>query len=85
MRRVQAAVARARGDVKAAVTLLADAARLAAEHGSTDTLADIERDLSMALDASGDADGARAARGRAVALYNRIGASRAADRLISSQ
>ena len=79
--RVQAAVARARGDVKDAVTLLMDAARLAAEHGSTDTLADIERDLGATLDARGDREGARAARARAVALYNKVGAIPAARRL----
>ena len=79
--RVQAGVARARGEVKDAVTLLTDAAHLAAEHGSTDTLADIERDLSAALDARGDEAGARAARERAVALYQKIGALAAARRL----
>ncbi len=83
--RVQAAVVRARGDVKEAVALLTNAAHLANEYGSTDTLADIERDLSAALDARGDEAGARAARERAAALYRKVGATRAADRLISSQ
>jgi len=83
--RVQAAVARARGDLKEALALLTNAAGLATEHGSTDTLADIERDLSEALAARGDREGARAARDRAVALYQKVGASRAAERLISSQ
>lgn len=83
--RVQAAVARTLGDGKEAVALLIRAAQLATEHSSTDTLADIERDLSAALAAAGDLDGARAARDRAVALYRKVGATRAAERLISSQ
>jgi tetratricopeptide (TPR) repeat protein len=83
--RVQAAVARARGDMKQTIALLTKAASLATEHGSTDTLADIERDLSVSLAARGDHEGARAARDRAVALYRKVGATRAADRLISSQ
>ena len=83
--RVQAAVARARGDIKQAVALLTNAASVATEHGSTDTLADIERDLSASLAARGDREGALAARDRAVALYRTVGATRAAERLISSQ
>lgn len=83
--RVQAAVARATRDYSAAVSLLVKAAQLAREYGSTDTLADIERDLSVSLTATGDRDGARAARDRAVALYRKVGAVRAAERLISSQ
>jgi tetratricopeptide (TPR) repeat protein len=83
--RVQAAVAAVRGDTKEAVSLLTNAAHLANEYGSTDTLADIERDLSVALQKRGDQDGARAAQDRAVALYRKVGATRAAERLISSQ
>jgi tetratricopeptide (TPR) repeat protein len=79
--RVQAAVARATHDLSLAVFLLRRAAGLATEFGSTDTLADIERDLSAALAASGDVAGARAARGRAAALYQRIGAAHAAGQL----
>jgi tetratricopeptide (TPR) repeat protein len=82
--RVQAAVARARGERDEAVSLLTDAAHAAAEYGSTDTLADIERDLSLSLDAVGDLAGARAAWERAIALYRKIGATRAAERLVSS-
>jgi tetratricopeptide (TPR) repeat protein len=83
--RVQAAVAHATRDFPAAVALLQKAARLATEYGSTDTLADIERDLSVSLAGSGDQSGARAARERAAALYRKIGAVRAAERLVSSQ
>jgi tetratricopeptide (TPR) repeat protein len=79
--RVQAAVARTGGDLGQAATLLRDAARLAAEHGSTDTLADIERDLSITLVARGDADGAAAARKHAIELYLKVGAVRAASQL----
>ena len=83
--RVQAAVARAIGHVREAVVLLRNAAQLASELGSTDTLADIERDLSISLNARGDRAGADSARARAVVLYRKIGAALAADRLISSQ
>jgi len=83
--RVQAAVARATRDVPAAIALLVKAAELAKEFGSTDTLADIERDLGESLAANGDVDGARAARDRAVALYQKLGAARAAARLLSRQ
>jgi tetratricopeptide (TPR) repeat protein len=82
--RVQAAVACAMRDIAGAVSLLNKAAQVAAEFGSTDTLADIERDLSVALAAAGDLDGAQAARERAVALYRRIGAVRAAARLTTA-
>jgi tetratricopeptide (TPR) repeat protein len=82
--RVQAAVARARGDTTEAVPLLMNAANLAKEFGSTDTLADIERDLSEALAARGDQNAASAARDRAIALYRKVGALRAADRLANS-
>jgi tetratricopeptide (TPR) repeat protein len=79
--RVEAAVARAARDFAASVALLRQAADLAREFGSTDTLADIERDLAESLDASGDAAGARAARERAAALYRRVGARHVADDL----
>ena len=79
--RVQGAVARATRDYAAAVALLRKAAALAAESGSTDTLAGIERDLSVSLEATGDSAGARAARERAARLYERIGATRAAEQL----
>jgi tetratricopeptide (TPR) repeat protein len=77
--RVQAAVARARGDLKGAASQLRHAAKLAADHGSVATLADIERDLGVTLGARGDQDGARQARARAAALYRKIGATRAAE------
>jgi tetratricopeptide (TPR) repeat protein len=83
--RVQAAVARATGTMPEAVALLRNAARLAGELGSTDTLADIERDLSISLAALGDRAAAESARQRAVTLYRKVGATAAADRLISSQ
>lgn len=83
--RVEAAVARAARDFDASIALLRKAANLAREFGSTDTLADIERDLGESLAASGDAAGARAARERAAALYRRIGAVLAAERLTGSK
>jgi len=83
--RVQAAVSRATRYVPAAVALLVKAAELAREFGSTDTLADIERDLSESLTASNDAVGAREARERAIALYRKVGAGRAAERLVLRQ
>src|ERR1700752_904980 len=83
--RVQAAVARATGNLHEAVALLRNAAQLAGELGSTDTLADIERDLSISLPVLGDRAAADTARQRAVALYRKVGATHAADRLISSQ
>jgi tetratricopeptide (TPR) repeat protein len=79
--RVQAAVASATRDYSAAVRLLLKAAQLATTLASTDTLADIERDLSVSLAATGDVAGARAARERAAGLYRQIGALRAAERL----
>ena len=79
--RVQAAVASATRDYSAAVGLLLKAAQLATTLASTDTLADIERDLSVTLAATGDVAGARAARERAAGLYRQIGALRAAERL----
>ena len=79
--RVQAAVARATRNITLAVSLLRKAAELASEFGSTDTLADIQRDLSAALAASGDTAGARAARDRAAALYRQVGAFHVAQQL----
>lgn len=79
--RVRAAVDRATHDLAGAVSLLTQAAGLAAELGSSATLADIERDLAEALQASGDRSAASAARRRAIELYERIGAVREADRL----
>ena len=82
--RVQGAVARATGRLDDAVKLLEGAAALATELGSTDTLADIERDLGDTLTARGDQAGAAAARARAIALYRQLGATRAAERLAHS-
>jgi len=79
--RVQAAVARATREFSAAVALLNKAATLAAQYGSSDTLADIVRDLSGALYDTGDVEGARTARERAATLYRKVGAVAAAERL----
>jgi tetratricopeptide (TPR) repeat protein len=79
--RLEGILARQRGTLDRAVQCLEQAARLAREHGSAHTLAEIERDLSAALRSSGDRTGARAARERAAALYRRMGAHRAADEL----
>ncbi|PYO96416.1 MAG: hypothetical protein DMD60_10525 [Gemmatimonadetes bacterium] len=79
--RLQAGVARARGDLAAARGLLSRAAELARGQGSAHTLAEIERDLGAALAASGDRAGARAARERAAALYRRLGATKAAGEI----
>lgn len=79
--RLEAAVARARGDLRAAVDRLVPAAALAREQGSAHTLAEIERDLGAALAGLGDAAGANAARTRALALYRGLGAVRAAAEL----
>jgi len=81
--RLGAAVARAGGDVAGAVRQLQRAAELARGPGggSAHTLAEIERDLGAALAAVGDGAGARAARERARALYQGLGASHAAEAL----
>lgn len=76
--RLQAAVARTRGELGEAVDLLSKAAALAHGRGSAHTGAEIERDLGAALEAQGNQPAARAARQRALALYQRLGASRAA-------
>lgn len=72
--RLQAAVARTRGQLPDAVRLLTNGAALAAEHELTEVLADIERDLATTLEQAGDAAGAAAARSRAAALYAKFGA-----------
>jgi len=72
--RVRAGVARARGNLAAAVQLLREAAELAATHGTAEVLSATERDLGAALEAAGDAAGARAARERALAIFGRLGA-----------
>jgi len=79
--RLQAGVARARGDIAGAIRELSRAAELARGRGSAHTLAEIERDLGAALDASGDPAGARAARDRAVSLYRRLGATKIAEEI----
>jgi tetratricopeptide (TPR) repeat protein len=58
--RVRAGVARARGDLAAAVQLLKEAAELAATYGTAEVLSAIERDLGAALEATGDRGGGRA-------------------------
>jgi tetratricopeptide (TPR) repeat protein len=73
--RLQAGVARARGQVTEAVELLERAAALAGGAESAHTLAEIERDLGAALEAKGDSAGARAARERAEKLYRGLGAT----------
>ena len=77
VRRVQAAVARARGDGAAAVRLLEEARDLSGSGIPLHTLAEIERDLGDTLAALGDAAGARAARERARILFHRRGARQA--------
>lgn len=79
--RLQAGVARVRADLAAAIGLLERAAALATEQGSAHTLAEIERDRGAALEAQGDRAAARAARERALALYLRLGAKKAAEEL----
>jgi tetratricopeptide (TPR) repeat protein len=79
--RLQAGVARARGDIPGAAALLGRAAELARGQGSAHTLAEIERDLGAVLVASGDRSGASAARERAAALYRKLGAAKAAGEI----
>jgi len=79
--RLQAAVARVRGDLAGALRLLPQAAELATKQGSAESLADVERDLGAALEASGDGAGARSARQRSLMLYERLGARQAARAL----
>ncbi len=79
--RLQAGVARVRGNLTGALELLQKAGVLAGEQGSAHTLAEVERDLGAALEASGDRAGARAARERARAIYRRLGAAKAAKEI----
>jgi len=72
--RLQAGVARARGNVPAAVQLLERARAAGVEHGTAEVLADVERDLGAAFEAVGDRAGARDARERALTIYRRLGA-----------
>lgn len=81
--RLQAAVSRAHGALAEAVVTLMNAAETARLHGSAHTLAEIERDLGDAFEAAGDAVAGRAARERAIAIYQRLGAGHAAARLIA--
>lgn len=77
VKRVQAAVARAREDLPTAARLLQEARELSRVGVPLHTQAEIERDLGDTLDALGDAAGARAARERARALFRQLGARRA--------
>ena len=79
--RLQAAVARARGDLAAALRLLHAAADAATRQGGAEMLAGIERDLGSALQVQGDSAGARAAWERAIALYRRLGALHAVQEI----
>jgi tetratricopeptide (TPR) repeat protein len=81
LRRLQAAVARARSDPESARRLLEQAREQAPGRASLDTQAEIERDLGDALAALGDGAGARAARERALALFRRLGARHAEQAL----
>jgi len=77
VRRLQAAVARARENLPEARRLLDAARTLAPQGASLDTQAEIERDLGDVLAALGDGAGARAARERGLELFRRLGARRA--------
>src|SRR2546426_970349 len=77
--RLQAGVARTRGDTSGAIGKLEQAAEVATRQGNTETLAAVQRDLGAALEAQGNLSGARVARQRAVVLYKRLGAIRAAE------
>jgi tetratricopeptide (TPR) repeat protein len=84
VRRVQGAVARARGDSSGAIRLLTQAAKTAASDGAPlHTQAEIERDLGDALAAQGDHAGARAARERGLVLFRHLGARQAAAAISS--
>jgi tetratricopeptide (TPR) repeat protein len=83
VRRLQAAVARARENLPEARRLLDAARTLAPQGASLDTQAEIERDLGDVLAALGDGAGARAARERALALFRRLGAQ-AAERALAA-
>jgi tetratricopeptide (TPR) repeat protein len=77
--RLQAGVAHVRGDTSGAIGLLEQATDLATRQGNAETLAAVQRDLGLALEAQGNLSGARAARQRAVALYEGLGAKHAAE------
>ena len=81
VRRLQAAVARARQDLPEARRLLDAASTLSSQGASLDTQGEIERDLGDVLAALGDRAGARAARERALELFRRLGARRAEQAL----
>jgi tetratricopeptide (TPR) repeat protein len=81
--RLQAAVVGTRGDLPGALRLLRQAAELATTQGSAESLAAIERDFGAALQRSGDSAGANAARQRALTLYQRLGARKAAQDLVA--
>lgn len=81
VRRLQAAVARARQDLPEARRLLDAARTLASQGASLDTQGEIERDLGDVLVALGDGAGARAARERALDLFRRLGARHAEQAL----
>jgi tetratricopeptide (TPR) repeat protein len=76
--RLQGILARRRGDRPEARRLLQAAAELAEWQGSAESLASVVRDLADLLDATGESDAAQAARKRAVELYRRLGADKAA-------
>src|SRR5437879_914907 len=79
--RLQAGVARTRGDLAEALRLLRQAAALAKQQGTAETLSQVERDLGTVLEARGDRAGARAAWQRALAIYQRLGAKKAAQEI----
>jgi tetratricopeptide (TPR) repeat protein len=81
--RVRAGVARARGDLAAAVQLLKEAAELAATYGTAEVLSAIERDLGAALEATGDRGGGGGAPARALAIFRRLGAVQEIEALVA--
>jgi Flp pilus assembly protein TadD len=83
VRRLQAAVARARENLPEARRLLEVARTLAPRGASFDTQAEIERDLGDVLARLGERAGARAARERALELFRRLGA-RAAEQALAA-
>jgi tetratricopeptide (TPR) repeat protein len=81
--RLKAGVARAQGNVPAAVRLLDRARAAGVDHGTAHVLADVERDLGAVLAAAGDVAGARAARERALAIFRRLGAAKEIEALMA--
>src|SRR5438309_2138739 len=80
--RDHAAQARCLNNLGIIASLKGDAeAALATTQASAESLADIERDFAAVLQLSGDASGADAARQRAITLYQRLGAKKAAQDL----